>query len=243
MDTDTAGLQDLAGQRILVVGAGSGIGRAVVDAALAAGAMVAAFGRPGPSLDRLASQALPGVRVAPLDLADGTAIAPALAEAAPFDHVVSTAAHALRQPFGEIALDAARAAFDVKFWGQVALAQAAAQRLPAHGSIVLVSGISSRRGLPTHAIQGAINGALEALARSLAAGLAPIRVNAVAPGYIDTPRHGSAPDQATLARIGQTLPVGRVGRPEEVAATILHLMANRFLNGTVIDIDGGHTAT
>ena len=111
-------------------------------------------------------------------------------------------------------------------------------------SITLTSGISSRRGTPSLVITGAINAAIESLCRSLALTLAPVRVNAVSPGYVDTPGHDDAQGcrRAVLAKVAGSIPAGRVGRPEEIAQTVLYLMTNEFSTGTVVDIDGGHLA-
>jgi NAD(P)-dependent dehydrogenase (short-subunit alcohol dehydrogenase family) len=88
----------------------------------------------------------------------------------------------------------------------------------------------------------AINAGLEALARGLALERAPVRVNAVSPGIIETPMWSGMPDAARQAFFDQTaarLPTGRVGRPEEVAEAILFLAANGFVTGTTLSVDGG----
>jgi NAD(P)-dependent dehydrogenase (short-subunit alcohol dehydrogenase family) len=107
-------------------------------------------------------------------------------------------------------------------------------------SITLMSGLYSTRPAPGVGMAVAALGAVEGLTRALALDLAPIRVNAVAPGVIDTPLWDSfgAQREAILAR-GATLPVGRIGRPEEVAAAVIFLMRNGFVTGAVLPIDGG----
>lgn len=89
----------------------------------------------------------------------------------------------------------------------------------------------------------AANGALEALTRSLALELAPVRVNVVSPGWVDTPIWDTLAGPAKgerLAAMAARLPAGRIGRPEDVAAAFEAMMTNRFITGTVLHVDGGH---
>jgi len=105
-----------------------------------------------------------------------------------------------------------------------------------------VSGFLSIRPRPNSAIVGAANGALESLARSLAIDLAPVRVNCVSPGIIDTPIRAAMPEAARremLAKIAIGLPVGRVGEGADIARQILAFMTNGFMTGSVVYLDGG----
>jgi NAD(P)-dependent dehydrogenase (short-subunit alcohol dehydrogenase family) len=127
-----------------------------------------------------------------------------------------------------------------KFWGQYAAIKAA--KVAPTGSIVLFSGAASRKvnaGVPA---LSAINAAIEALGKALAVELAPIRVNVVSPGIIDTDLWAGIPKEAraaTLARFTEKNPVARPGTAEEVAAIVLAMLANTFMTGAVIDVDGG----
>jgi NAD(P)-dependent dehydrogenase (short-subunit alcohol dehydrogenase family) len=108
------------------------------------------------------------------------------------------------------------------------------------GSITLMSGLYSTRPSAGGAISAAAVAAVEGMTRALALDLAPIRVNAVAPGLIDTPLWEAfgAQRDAILASTAR-LPVGRVGRPEEVASAVIFLMCNGFITGAVLPVDGG----
>jgi NAD(P)-dependent dehydrogenase (short-subunit alcohol dehydrogenase family) len=115
-------------------------------------------------------------------------------------------------------------------------------RLAEHASITLITAASARAAFPGTSGLAAINGALEAMIPPLAVELAPRRINAVSPGVIDTPWWGRVPEEQRkelFAGLAATTPVGRVGRPEEVAQAINSLATNGFLTGVVLDCTGG----
>lgn len=234
--------RELAGKRLVAIGGTRGIGLATALAARESGADVIVASRDAEHLATALQELGPGAEGLMLDVTDEAAVRRFFAKVGPFDHLVTTAAYIVRKPFMEASIDDARRSFDSKFWGQVYAARHGAPHIRPGGSIVLVSGISSRRGIGSMAFPAAINGAIEALGRSLAVSLAPIRVNVVSPGYIDTPDHGGPERRQTLREVASRIPARRVGQPEEVAQAILYLIANPFSTGTVLDIDGGHLA-
>ena len=151
-----------------------------------------------------------------------------------------TAAQLRTGPFKTVAMEDVRGTMEGKFWGAWRVARSA--QIRAGGSLTLVSGFLSVRPRPNSAIVSAANGALESLARALALELAPVRVNAVSPGVIDTPIRAAMPAEARcdmLAKTAAALPVGRVGIGEDIARQILGFMANGFATGSIVYIDGG----
>jgi NAD(P)-dependent dehydrogenase (short-subunit alcohol dehydrogenase family) len=234
----------LAGKRIVVVGGSAGIGYAIAEAAVAAGAHVTIASRSAENLERARARLNGAVQTKAVDVTDERSTRALFDSCDEIDHVSTTAAVVNRKPFFEVSADEAHAAFESKFWGQFYVARCAAERIRGGGSITLTSGISSRMGAPALVVTGAINAAIESLCRSLALALAPIRVNAVSPGYVDTPGHDDAAGRrrAALDAVARAIPAGRVGRPEEIARTYLYLMQSEFTTGTVVDIDGGHLA-
>jgi NAD(P)-dependent dehydrogenase (short-subunit alcohol dehydrogenase family) len=231
---------DLTEKRILVVGAGGGIGAATARAFAGAGARVFAAGRPGPKLDAVAAD-IGGESVA-LDILDNDAIEAFFATAEPFDHVVIAAAATKSGPVARLPLDDAKTSMESKFWGAYRIARAA--KVEHGGSITFVSGFLSRRPSASAVLQGAINAALEALGRGLALERAPVRVNTVSPGLIDTPLWGGMRDadrEAMFARTAEHLPARRIGQPEDIAQAILFLATNPFATGTTVTVDGGGT--
>jgi NAD(P)-dependent dehydrogenase (short-subunit alcohol dehydrogenase family) len=165
------------------------------------------------------------------------------AELAPVHHVVlAVGTSAGIGPFATLDLDALRAGFEDKVMAQVTAAQAALPALARDGSVTFVGAVSADRAAPGAVGLAVGNAAVQALVPSLAVELAPVRVNAVSPGVIDTPWWSWLPDDqrgAVLAQYAERSPAGRVGTPEEVAAAIVGLMTNGFLTGVVLHCDGG----
>ncbi|MDX6258570.1 MAG: hypothetical protein QOH84_258 [Kribbellaceae bacterium] len=229
----------LENRTVLVVGRGSGIARATVTALLAAGAKVVAAGRDQEAL--AAAYKGTAVETATVDLNDEASIA-ALAESIEVGHVVSTASARARGRVAELTPAAMLGSFQTKVIGPILLAKHFAPRLPADGSFVFFSGHSARKSHPGMLAVGATNAAVDAVARSLAVELAPLRVNAVSPGTIDTGAYdglGEAAKADLFAhRVGEN-PVGRLGTAEDVADAVLYALTSTFVTGTSLSVDGG----
>ncbi|ASV38908.1 dehydrogenase [Pseudomonas sp. NS1(2017)] len=227
----------LNGKTVIVIGGSSGIGAAVAKAAAARGAQVVLAGR------RLVSGVDNGLRSEPVDVTDAASLQRLFEAVGHFDHLVYTSGPSVRaKTLIETDLVEAQQNFNVKLWGSLRAIQLALPFLNEHGSISLTSGQLGRKSVAGQFIKTGINAAIEALVKQLAKELAPRRVNAISPGVIDTPAYaGLAEDQrlAMFAKAGGALPVGRVGRAEEVAAGYVLAMENGFMTGAVIDIDGG----
>jgi NAD(P)-dependent dehydrogenase (short-subunit alcohol dehydrogenase family) len=229
---------DLNAQRTLVIGAAGGIGRATALAFAALGAQLTVAGRTDASVFQVAKET--GALPASLDILDEGAIQNFFADQRPFDHVVIAAASTKTGSITSLPLIEAKAAMESKFWGAYRVARAA--RLSDGGSLTFVSGLLAERPTASAVLQGAINAALEALARGLALELAPVRVNTVSPGLIDTPLHDRMEPTAREAlyeRMRQSLPARRMGKPEDVAQAIVLAATNPFMTGTTINVDGG----
>ncbi|ROM54437.1 SDR family oxidoreductase [Pseudomonas rhodesiae] len=227
----------LNGKTVVVIGGSSGIGAAVAEQARSRGAQVVLAGR------RLSSELHNGLRSEPVDVTDNASLQRLFESVGRFDHLVYTAGPAVQaKNLQDTDLQLAQDNFNVKLWGALRAIQLALPLLDEHGSIVLTSGQLGRKLVPGQFIKIGINAATEALGKQLAKELAPRRVNVVSPGVIDTPAYaGLSEDQrkAMYAKVGQALPVGRVGQAYEVAAGYVLAMENAFMTGSVIDIDGG----
>src|ERR1700686_5155462 len=228
----------LAGKKVVVVGGSSGIGLATAELAKSEGANVIIASRNADRLNAVADKL--GATAIPADVTSDESVARLFRACGPVDHVVVTAAQLRTGPFKTVAMEDVRATMEGKFWGAWRVARAADIR--AGGSLTLVSGFLSIRPRPNSAIVGSANGAIESLARGLALELAPVRVNCVSPGIIDTPIRAAMPEAVRLemlAKIAASLPVGRVGVGEDIARQILAFMTIGFATGSIVYIDGG----
>ncbi len=216
----------------MFIGGSSGIGLAAARRAVAAGWEVVLASR-DPERAELDAE-----RVA-LDVTDHDAVRSLFARLGPIDHLVCSTVARAGGPIKELDLDAARNAFEVKLWGPLAAVQAADVR----ESIVLVSGVAATTPMRGGTATAAVNGAIDALVRTLAVELAPVRVNAVSPGIIDTPTWAAMPDadrDAMFTRLAGVLPARRVGTPDDLGDAIWLLLTNGFVTGTTLYVDGGH---
>ena len=233
----------LSGQKLVVLGGTSGIGLEVARAAAARGARVVIAGR-----DRIRADAacasLAGEAVAhALDAGDRSALDAFFDEVGPVDHLVLTLSGGEGGgEFASLDLQALRRGFEAKFWPQLETVQAALPALAPAASVTFVTAVSARIARPGTTGLAAINGALEAMVGGLARELAPRRVNAVSPGVIDTAWWSQAPAavrQVVFEEQARTLPVGRVGQPEDVAQSVLFMATNGFTTGSIVECDGG----
>lgn len=231
------------GQRVLVMGGGSGIGAATAARFAGAGAEVVITGRTLDKLEATAERIGGKVAVRQVDATSTDELRDFFADGAAYDHLVLTLSSSLGGgPISTLDLAELRAAFDGKFWGHVQTLQAALPHLRQDGSVTFVTAASARAAMPGTAGLAAINGALEAIVPPLAAELAPVRVNAVSPGMIDTPWWSALPDEqrAELFRqYGAAMPARRIGRPEEVADAVVAMATNGYITGSVLVCAGG----
>lgn len=187
----------------LVVGGTSGIGLATARRLQAVGAGVHVVGRSKARLDSV-SETDPELVGHQGDGSDRGRITAVIEAAGSIDWLVVTLSGSEGTgPLVELDLDVLRSAFDAKFWGHITTIQAAPPNIAPDGSITLLGAITARAGMPGTAGIAAINGAVEALVKPLASELAPIRVNGVSPGFVDTPWWSGLPDEARDAFFAQ----------------------------------------
>ncbi|MFC5530451.1 SDR family oxidoreductase [Cohnella yongneupensis] len=232
----------LNGKRVVVVGGTSGIGLSTAKAFLDEAAQVIVASRTAAKLSE-AKQTLGGnVEAYELDFRSEEKAAEFFKKVGRFDHLVITAGEGAMGEFRELPVEQAQTAFDSKFWGQYVTVKAAIPYLNKEGSISLTSGVYGKRPPKGASTLAAINSALEGLMRGLTVDLAPIRVNVVSPGIVDTPIYAGMPEEhrkSMFDAIAKQLPVGRVAQPEDIAETYVYLAKNGFTTGSVILIEGG----
>ncbi|MGK3963507.1 SDR family oxidoreductase [Sorangium sp. So ce1667] len=234
---------NLEQQHVVVIGGSSGIGLGVARACLARGASVTLVSR---SPEKLAGAAAElgdarRVRTFAADVTQEAEVRSLFDQHPPARHVVVTAVQGHYQPVREMDIAAARRLIDSKLVAALHVAKHA--RIEPGGSLVFTTGIAAVRPGPGGAVVAAVNGALMSLVRALAIELAPVRVNALSPGWVDTPVWDSIAGGAKEQRFAQharRLPVGRIGAPADIADAALFLMGNGFTTGEVLHVDGGH---
>ncbi len=245
METQTAYPRTLNGKRIVVFGGTSGMGFATAEMAASEGAAIVVASSRRENVDRAVARLPKGTEGYAIDLSNEEHVRDFFKHLGAFDHLVFTAGDTLQmRALSETNVEQARRIFDLRFWGAFMAAKYGSSQIRPGGSIVLTSGIVVQRPRKGAAVGAGVAGAVEALTRALAVELAPIRVNAVCPGPVITEMWGSMSedDRAAMSqRIGQTLPVGRAGEPQDLAQTYLYLMREGFSTGQVIIVDGGMT--
>ncbi|WP_067840677.1 SDR family oxidoreductase [Nocardia lijiangensis] len=233
----------------MIIGGGSGMGFALARVLVAEGEDVTIVGR---SADRLATaraeleQAGNGrVQTKRADISREEDVAELFAGDQQVDHVAVTAADAtgVYGPTARVSTETARFILDTKLLGAWLVGKHAAGKVT--GSLTFTSGINAYRPNGSNTIMAAANGALASLASGLAIEMAPVRVNAISPGWVDTPiwNQLGMDKQAAFAELAQRLPARRIGTPDDIAQAFLAVMRNQFITATVLHIDGGHRLT
>ena len=229
-------------QHVVIIGGSSGIGLATARQLLAAGMQVTITGRSEQRLAK-ARQPLGGGTGVVMDAAATDTLAETFSRIGTFDHLVLAFGSGKGLgPFASVSLSEVREGFEEKVYPHFAAAQAALPFLPKDGSITFISSVSAHAAMPGTAGISAANAAVASLVPTLAAELQPIRVNIVSPGVIDTPWWDFLPTEqreAVFAEYAGKTPVGRAGKPEDVAQAIAFLINNSFMSGHNILCDGG----
>jgi len=233
---------ELLGQTVVVIGGSAGIGLETARRARAEGADVVLTGRNRERLER-AAQEVGAVRTAAFDAADSERLERFFAEGPkPIDHVMVTAGRPYYAPLADIDFAEARRSLDEHLLLPFEVARASADKVRAGGTLLFISGTGARRAGVGLGLISAATAALPAVVANLALEIAPVRVNLIAPGFVDTPLSASLlGDQLDTRRdqLRAALPIGRVVGPGDVARLAIHLMANTALTGATYDIDGG----
>ena len=233
---------ELAGQTVVLIGGSAGIGLETARRARAEGADVILTGRNRDRLERAASD-VGAASTAAFDANDPASLEKFFRDLpGPIDHVLVTGPGPHYWPLREIQFEQARLAISehllLAFW----VARNAAPKVRPGGTLLFMGGTAGRRAGLGFALVSAVTAAMPAMTASLALELAPVRVNLIAAGFVDTPLSASLlGDQLENRRdqLRNTLPIRRVVGPADVAALAVHIMINTALTGGTYDIDGG----
>jgi NAD(P)-dependent dehydrogenase (short-subunit alcohol dehydrogenase family) len=233
---------ELAGQTVVVIGGSAGIGLETARRARAEGADVILAAR-NPDRLKQAAQEVGAQRTAAFDATDWAALDRFFQDLPEqIDHVMVTGPGPYYAPLAELDRERAHRDFDSHQWLAVAVAQHAVGRVRPGGTLLFMGGTGGRRPGVGMALISAATAALPALIANLAVEVAPVRVNLIAAGFVDSPLSAQLLGDDLDARRDQlraTLPTGRVVGPADVAALAVHIMSNTALTGATYDIDGG----
>jgi NAD(P)-dependent dehydrogenase (short-subunit alcohol dehydrogenase family) len=233
--------EPLSAKKVVIIGGASGIGLAVAQAALAAGAKVVVGSSRQANVEAAVARLGDGAEGLTVDVTDEAAVAAFFERLGAFDHLVFTAgdwAGGFGSPLAQFDLAAAKTTLGVRFWGAIIAVKHAQAVIAKDGSITLTDGMLAHRPMKGAALATAMSGALEHLTRALAVELAPVRVNAVCPGLVLTDRNRAMPE-AMVKRFTDGQPLARAAEPAEVAQAYLYAMRAGYTTGQVLMVDGG----
>ena len=238
----TAREPGLLGETVVLIGGSAGIGLETARLARSEGAEVVLTGRNPQRLEQAAHDV--GARsTAAFDATDPAALKRFFDELpAPIDHVLVTGPGPYYAPFAEVDIEELRHDVDAHLLLPLQIARNSVGKVRPKGTLLFMGGTGGRRTAQGFALIGALTAAGPALVRNLALELAPVRVNLIAAGFVDTPLSAAIlGDQLDPRReqLRATLPIRRVVGPADIAALAVHLMTNTALTGATFDIDGG----
>lgn len=233
-------------EKIVIAGGTSGIGLATAKL-LTDKNDVVVLGRDKSKLDKALNEIGKNVIGISLNATDRNQLDNAFSEIGLFDHlVIALSGGKGIGMFKDLDLLDLKSGFEGKFYPQLQTVQAALPYLTKIGSITFITSISSQSKAIGTAGLGAINGAVEIMVPTLAKELKPLRINAIAPGVVNTTWWDFLPPEKkheTFEQYSNTIPLGRIGEPEDIAKMILSLIENKYVTGQIIAVDGGLSAT
>ena len=233
----------LHNKRVVILGGSSGIGLAVAEQAASQGAKLVIASSNAERVQKAIESLGGNAQGHTLDLSDEQAVETLFAKLGAFDHLVFTAGDSLHlHNLATTDLKQARRAFELRYWAALAAVKYGSKNIRKGGSVVLTTGVAGQRPQKGWVVAASVCGTIDALTRALAVELAPIRVNAVSPGVVRTnlwQSMSAAEREQMYESVGKSLPVGRVGEPQDIAQAYVFLMQEGFGTGQILVVDGG----
>ncbi|WCT14315.1 SDR family oxidoreductase [Mucilaginibacter jinjuensis] len=237
----------LEGKKVVIIGGSAGIGLAAAIAAANSGALVIIASSDAERMEKALSQLPENASGICTDAGDEEQIKRLFEQTGFFDHLIYTAGETFYSGIlSEIDIKSSKKFFDIRYWGAMAAVKYAAPYINPGGSITLTSGIAGQSPGKGWAIGASMTAAMEGFTRAMAIELAPIRVNAVSPGIVNTELWSLVPPEARehlFSQAASQLPLGKIAGPQDLALTYLHLMEQNYMTGQTITVDGGGVLT
>src|ERR1700742_2285455 len=234
---------NLRGKRIVLLGGTSGFGLATAKAAAEEGANIVVVSSRQQRVDGALSELPEGSEGYTANLANEQQVENLFKQIGEFDHLVFTAGETLQlKELSNVNMDDARQFFNIRYWGALMAAKYGSRYIRSGGSITLTNGTIGLRPWRGWTVAASITGAIEALTRSLAVELAPIRVNAVCAGMARTELWGNISEterEAMFSDVGSKLLTGKIGEANDIAEAFLYLLKGNYTTGQIIVADGG----
>ncbi len=231
----------LQNQKVVIIGGSSGIGLATARAALEEGASVVIASRSKEKLEIANQQLGNKALIYEVDLAVRDSLQHLFQEVGELNHLFISAADPRAGLLMKTDMEEIRSTLETRFWGTYCATQLAVPRISQDGSITYMSGNAAVKAIKGSSVGSASVAAVEAFARGMARELAPIRVNVVRAGLIDTPlldRYGNQ-RQTIIENYAKRLPLKRIGSPADVAEAVIYLMKSTYTTGIILQVDGG----
>ncbi|MGF1761009.1 SDR family oxidoreductase [Photobacterium sagamiensis] len=239
-------MEALPGKRVVIIGGSSGIGLDIARHLLSKGMEVTLASRNVAKLERARRYLDRPVDIFPLDASDDNQVKQFFEQLEPFDHLVTTSGTVIKGPLIDLDFSDITQTIENKLHSQILATKYGINKIRAGGSITLFSGAFSQKSFVGTSIMTAINCAVEGFAKALALEVAPIRVNAISPGYIDTPiRQWNSEEEKIefFKQVEEKLPLKRMGVTEDISELVDYLIHSKYTTGTVNYIDGGLSLT
>lgn len=234
-------MKNLQDKTVVVIGGTSGMGLAIAKLAFENNAKVVIGSRSPEKLEAAAKEIGDGVAAHPIDTTIENSVSEFFETVGEIDHLIVSGSEVKEGKFREISIEDPQNSMQSKFWGPFLATRAA--KIKEGGSIVPFSGAARRKPALGAAIVTVVNAAVEAFAKVLAAELAPVRVNVVSPGLVrDTGAYLKMPEdkrEAMFKNASEQLPLRRVGTPDDIAQATMFLLNNKYVTGTILDVEGG----
>ncbi|MFE5324696.1 SDR family oxidoreductase [Paenibacillus sp. NPDC056579] len=233
------------GKRVVILGGTSGIGFATAEAAAREGAYLVVVSSKKEKVDRAVSRLPEGTEGYAVDLTNEEQVRKFFSNIGEFDHLVFTAGDPMMiENLDTTDVETAQQLFNLRYWGAFMAAKYGSRNIRRGGSITLTSGVAGARPQKGVTVAASICGAVESLTRALAVELSPLRVNTVCFGIMRTEFWNNVPEEhrnTMYENVGESLPVGRIGEPEDGAEAFLYLMRENYSTGQIVVVDGGST--